>query len=127
MNADVEQQLRSFAIGRIALGAGFLLAPGPSLRTWVGDDGDTPATRLVVRMVGGRDVALGVGTLLAVRHGAPVRGWLEAGALSDASDFVASLLAARHLPKARVLGAGLSALGAVVFARRLIPQVATTP
>ncbi|MFP5320152.1 MAG: hypothetical protein ACLGI2_17890 [Acidimicrobiia bacterium] len=127
MNADVQQQVRALAIGRIVLGAGFLVAPGPSLQTWVGKKGDTPASRLLVRMVGGRDVALGVGTLLAVRHGAPVRGWLEAGALSDGTDFVASLLASRHLPKGRVLGAGLSAVGAVVLARRLIPKVAPTP
>lgn len=127
MNPDVEQQVRALAIGRIVLGAGFLVAPGLSLQTWVGRQGDTPASRLVVRMVGGRDVAMGVGTLLAVRHGAPVRGWLEAGALSDTTDFVASLFAARHLPKGRVLGAGLSAVAAVVMARRLIPKVAATP
>ena len=127
MNADVEQQVRALAIGRLVLGVSFLLAPGPSLRSWVGREGDTPASRLAIRMVGGRDVALGMGTLFALRHGTPVRGWLEAGALSDTSDFVASLIAARHLPKFRVLAAGASAVGAVVFARRLIPQVSTTP
>lgn len=127
MNADVEQQVRFFAMTRIGLGAGFLVAPGLSLRSWLGRGVDTPTARVAIRMVGGRDVALGVGTLLALRHGAPVRGWLEAGALSDSTDFVASLLGARHLPKVRVLGAGLSAVGAVVFARRLIPEVAPTP
>ena len=127
MNADVEQQVRALAMSRIGLGAGFLLAPGLSLRSWLGQEADTPAARVAIRMVGGRDVALGVGTIFALRHGAPVRGWLEAGALSDSADVVASLIAARHLPKLRVLGAGLSAVGAVVFARRLIPQVATTP
>ncbi len=127
MNADVDQQVRALAMSRIGLGAGFIVAPGLSLRSWLGRDVDTPAARVAMRMVGGRDIALGVGTLLALRHGAPVRGWLEAGALSDGTDFVASLFAARHLPKVRVLGAGLSAVGAVVMARRLIPQVATTP
>jgi hypothetical protein len=126
MNADVHQQIRALAIGRIALGVGFILAPGMSVRSWLGREGDTPAARLAVRMVGGRDIALGVGTVLALNHGAPVRGWLEAGALSDATDFAASLAAARHLPKLRVIGAGMSAVGAVVFARRLISQVATT-
>lgn len=128
MKADIEQQVRFFAMTRIGVGASFVLAPGLSLRSWVGREGDTPAGRMAARMVGGRDIALGVGLLMAARHGAPVRGWLEAGAVCDATDFVANMLGVRHVPnKARVVGAGLSAVGAVVFARRLIPEVATTP
>jgi len=127
MNVDTEQQVRALAIGRVVLGASFLAAPGLSLRNWLGREHDTPVARVAMRMVGGRDIALGVGTIFALRHGAPVRGWLEAAALSDSTDVVASLFAARHLPKVRVLGAGLSAAGAVVMARRLIPKVAATP
>jgi hypothetical protein len=88
------------ARGRMAFGAAFLAAPGLAARGWVGDDATRPGTRVISRAMGARDLALGLGTVIAIDRGAPVRGWLEASALSDAADFLATLAGGRALPPA---------------------------
>jgi hypothetical protein len=50
-----------------------------------------------------RDVAIGLGLVKAVELGGPTRGWLEAAALSDAGDAVATLFAWRELGGVRRL------------------------
>ena len=72
--------------GRVAIGVASLLAPGLVARTLTRGDGD--GTRLFARMVGARDLGLGLGVLIALDRGAPVRGWLEASALVDGVDAV---------------------------------------
>lgn len=123
MDAELEQQIRAFAIGRIGLGAAALVAPGPVLKRWLGKGHNTPATRALARFVGGRDVALGLGTLFALSHGAPVRGWLEAGMVADAGDLFGTLLASKHLPKVATVGTSFAAAGGVAYARRLVAQL----
>jgi hypothetical protein len=94
-------ETRELAVGlggaRIGIGMMSLVAPGLVGRAMTGPDGSTGATRLFARMVGVRDVGLGLGVLLALERGAPVRGWLEASALVDGIDAGACLLARRHL------------------------------
>jgi len=53
----------------------------------------------IFEIPGARDVALGAGALLALRHDAPVRGWVEAGGLADATDVVSVVLAFPRLPR----------------------------
>jgi hypothetical protein len=103
----------SLAGGRIAIGVMSLLAPGLVGRTMTGPDGATGATRLFARVAGARDLGLGLGVLLAMDRGAPVRGWLEASAVVDGIDAGAFLLARRHI-RTNVLPAavGLAAAGA---------------
>ena len=127
MDADLEQQVRAFAAVRIAIGAAALVAPGLGVRKWLGPDSDGPGARLLMRMAGGRDVALGIGTLFAVRHGSPVRGWLEAGMLADTTDLVGSLFAVRHLRRVPVTAGALSSLGAAAYGRRLISRLPAAP
>ena len=107
----------SLAGGRIAIGAVSLLAPRFVGRTMTGRDGSEGGTHLFARMVGARDVALGLGVLVALDRGAPVRGWLEASALVDGIDAAACLLARDHL-RASVFPAavGLAATGALLSA-----------
>src|ERR1700759_44133 len=65
---------------------------------------------LFVRMLGGRDIALGLGTVIALDRGKPVRGWLEGAALADAVDFVACALAREDMaPGGFAASAGLGA------------------
>jgi hypothetical protein len=85
------------ASGRVAIGLASLLAPGPVARTMTGDEGPGGGTILFARMVGARDLGLGLGTLIALHRGAPVRGWLEASALVDGVDVAACLLARDQL------------------------------
>lgn len=123
MDDQLEQQIKAQAILRCVIGGAAMLAPGLSLRGWLGPDSNRPGARVLAMMLGGRDIALGVGTILALKHDAPVRGWLEAGAMADTVDFVANLIGSRHLPRARVLGAAASAIGSAAFGRRLVSQL----
>jgi hypothetical protein len=105
------------ARGRIAVGLAFLAAPSLVGRLWVGGDARRPGARVLGRAFGARDLALGLGVVIALDRGAPVRGWLEASALADASDFAAGLLGADALPPplrpgVLALGAGSAALAA---------------
>jgi hypothetical protein len=74
-------------------------APALPGRPWVGEAAETPAGHVLARALGARDLALGLGTLIALRRGAPVRGWIEGGGLSDVGDVVATVLAFRSLPR----------------------------
>jgi hypothetical protein len=108
----------SLAGGRIAIGAVSLLAPGLVGRTMTGPEGSDGGTRLFARMVGARDLGLGLGLLAALDRGAPVRGWLEASAVVDGIDAAACLLARHPIRPTVFPGAvGLAATGALLSAR----------
>jgi hypothetical protein len=49
--------------------------------------------KVLARAFGARDLAIGLGVVIALDRGAPVRGWIEAGALSDGVDTLATLFA----------------------------------
>ena len=114
---------RLFAAGRTVLGVAALLAPALPARPWVGDDADRPTAKVLARALGARDVALGVGPLLALRHGAPVRGWIEAGGLADSGDVLATLVAFRSLPRLGRWGVLAAAAGGAVTSRVLAPNL----
>lgn len=81
------------ARARIALGAAFVLFPAIAGRMWIGSDAARRPVKVLARAFGARDLAVGLGVVIALDRGAPVRGWIEAGALSDGIDTAASLLA----------------------------------
>jgi hypothetical protein len=83
--------------GRIAIGVVSLLAPGLVGRAMMGAEADSGGTRLFLRVVGARDVALGIGVLAALDRDAPVHGWLRASAVVDGLDAAGSLLARHRL------------------------------
>jgi hypothetical protein len=87
----------SQARGRIAVGAALVLVPGLG-RLWIGPEARRPAVKLLARALGVRDLALGLGVVIALDRGAPVRGWLEAGALADVVDLGATLIAGDAIP-----------------------------
>jgi len=111
------------ARGRIAFGVVSLLAPGLVARTMSG--GGEGATRLFVRMVGARDLGVGLGLHVALDRDAPTRGWLEASAVVDGIDAAACLLARNHLrPGVFPCTFSLAATGALLsasLARQLDP------
>jgi hypothetical protein len=116
---QARQAARWFSYARIGLGVAAIVAPTLPARPWIGDDADRPSVKLLARALGARDVALGIGAVLAMNHDAPVRGWIEGGGFADAGDLAATLLHFRSLP--RVTRWGLIALtsGAAVTARYL--------
>ena len=113
----VERDLAvNLARGRVAFGVASLLAPGFLARTMTGrSDG---GTRLFVRMVGARDLGVGLGLHVALDRDAPTRGWLEASALVDGIDAAAFLLARPHLRPGVLPGTvGMAAAGALLSAQ----------
>jgi hypothetical protein len=115
----------SLARGRVAIGVVAVLAPAFVGRMMTGRDGSGGGTSLFARMVGARDLGPGLGLLIALDRGAPVRGWLEAAALVDGIDAAACLLARDHIRTNMFPGAvGLAATGALLsgwLARQLDP------
>jgi hypothetical protein len=87
----------ALAGARITIGAVSLLMPGVAGRAMIGVDAEPRGARVVLRVLGARDLALGVGVLAALERHAPVRGWLRASAVADGLDAVGSLLARNHL------------------------------
>lgn len=114
----------SLAWGRVGLGVVAILVPSVPLRPWVGREvAWRPRAKLLARSLGARDVALGLGVVVALRHDSPVRGWVEGGGLADAGDVLGTLLAFGTLPRFgrwAVLGA---AGGGVALARLVAPAV----
>jgi hypothetical protein len=114
------------AVGRLALGVTAIALPQVPLRPWVGDRRTDQPALVLARALGGRDVALGLGAVLAMRHDAPLRGWVEAGGLADTGDAVFTLLAFRHLPAAG-RWAVLAAAGGGALAARLAARGVDLP
>ena len=120
----------TLARGRIAFGVVSLLAPGLVARTMTGGDSSEGGTRLFVRMVGARDLGVGLGLQVALDRDAPTRGWLEASAVIDGIDAAACLLASHHLRSGVFPGTfGLAGSGALLsawLARQLDPAPPAT-
>jgi hypothetical protein len=115
------------ARARIAVGAAFVLFPGLAGRMWIGSDAARRPVKVLARAFGARDLAIGLGIVIALDRGAPVRGWIEAGVLSDGIDTAASLLAGGSIPAAIrwpaiAVGASSTAIGA-----SLAPQFQHAP
>jgi len=115
----------ALARGRIAFGVVSLLAPGLLARAMTGADESEGGTRLFVRMIGARDLGVGLGLQVALDRDAPTRGWLEASAVIDGIDAGASVLARDHLRPGVFPGIlGLAATGTLLsawLARQLDP------
>lgn len=105
---------------RLVLGVVLVCAPRWSWRQLTrprqpGDD-----TALAARMLGGREIALGLGGLLAARHDGAVRGWAEAGVLADIADAAAVAISptvSGWRRPATMLAAGGAAAAGLVAAR----------
>jgi hypothetical protein len=101
--------------GRIAIGVVSLLAPGLVGRAMMGADGDSGGTRVLLRLAGARDLALGAGVLAALNRNAAVHGWLRASAVADALDAAVALLARHNLrPIVFPAAAGAATAGALL-------------
>jgi len=121
----------SVARFRIALGVAAVISPSVAAGVMGAARGSDGIAPLLARMLGGRDVALGLGTVIALDRGKPVRGWLEGSALADAVDCVACVLARENMPPAAFAAAaglaGVSAVLGVVLSRRLDPPPPPQP
>ncbi|MGH9155713.1 MAG: hypothetical protein ACRD1K_07780 [Acidimicrobiales bacterium] len=121
---------RLLAGSRVALGVTAIVVPTWPSRPWVGPEAHRPAVKLFARSLGARDLAVGLGGVLALRHAGPVRGWVEAGGLCDAGDVAGTLVHFKDLPRVGRLVILAVAGGSLALSRWLAPRVdavATTP
>jgi hypothetical protein len=121
-----EELVRLVGLVRVAAGAGFFLFPGRVMRLWTGRNETSSSLRLAARSLGIRDLAIGLGTLIALENhgrGPHLRGWLEAGALSDSGDLVAMLGAWGHISKPRAVFFGVVTAASVVVGLQLAAAV----
>jgi hypothetical protein len=92
------------AAGRVGLGVVALTRPAVVARPWVGPTGDSQAGRVLGRALGGRDLALGLGTLAALQSSAgpgidqPVMSWVGLSGLADGFDLLITVGSWRALP-----------------------------
>jgi hypothetical protein len=109
-----------YARGRALVGVGLTVLPGVGGAVALGSRG--PGARAAVRMLGVRDLALGLGAVAGVREGRQAPEWLGWGAAADAVDACA-LLVTPGLPKRSRLF-GLVAVAAAVVGLRLAWELA---
>jgi hypothetical protein len=114
------------ARSRSAIGLALMAAPGPAARVVLGRS--DPSTRVLMRMIGVRDLALGLGAVAGLRQHTQGPEWLGWGAVADAVDALAFLFTRRLPARSRVLGtaAAGAAVAALVLARALADDE-TTP
>ena len=117
---DSRSVARIQALGRVAIGGALIAAPAAVGAAWMGAPSRSPATRVALTAVGARDLAIGLGTALALGGGESARGWLIAGTLADAIDLAATLKFREDLPRGGAVGVGLLAGGSAALGVRLI-------
>lgn len=106
--------------GRVALGVTALAAPGLASRLLVRPEDRRPVLRMFTRLVGVRDLALGVATVEAVRDPARARRLLWLGVLCDLSD-AAATIRQRDVPRtARYLTTAVALAGVAAGAHAAV-------
>jgi hypothetical protein len=117
---DEKEMARLIAMGRMAFGGATFFAPRLMSKLWVGQEVQGTVAPMAARGLGGRDLVLGLGLMLALeRDDASARGWLEAGAMADAVDAVGTLAAWRELPGFRRFALLAMEVGVALFAMSL--------
>ena len=123
MEHRLELAAKALAIERVATGSLAVIAPGRAIGAITRPKSDTETARYVARLLGIRQVVLGVMLWQARDDRAWLRRMATLNALMEALDAVATLLAlvqrrgGEGRPSAAVVGAALSASAAFVALR----------
>jgi hypothetical protein len=121
--AWVRRGATALAAARTAIGVVALASPALVGRPWVGAAANGTPGRVLARALGGRDLALGLGTLAALQqiplagpdHSDSVAGlWVGLGAMADSLDVLATAIAWDELPSIGRWLVAASAGGAAV-------------
>ena len=94
---DPRSLARAMAIGRVAFGVAFIVAPRLAAAGWIGRDARRAGTKVFITGLGGRDLALGAGILSALDKGG-AKPWLVAAMASDAGDLLGTLRSRDGIP-----------------------------
>jgi len=103
---------RGLALGRVAIGAAFLVAPKLAVG-WIGPDGERDSATVLARALGVRDLAMGLIALHTAAHPQVGPRWQRTLAGCDAVDLAGTLLARRSLP-AQGVGAVAAIAGTAI-------------
>jgi hypothetical protein len=114
MDFDHRQVALAIARGRAVNGLVMLALPGVVGWVLFGRAGREPATRALLRLVGIRDLVLGVGAITTIKERTMDAEWVGMGAVADAVDGIVSLTTPGLTRRARVvslIGGGAAAVG----------------
>jgi hypothetical protein len=100
---------RKVAWSRVAVGVTMFALPKLVAKFQPADDAEPPSLEVMTRTVGVRDIALGLGAVLAARSSddRDLRRWVLMGLTSDALDTVTGLLGFDLLGRSRATAAAL--------------------
>ena len=114
---DARALARNQALGRLALGAGVMLAPGLFAGGWVGGVADRREGQALAIGLGARDVSIALGTLagLRSRRRGGAAAWIRAGVVADAADLAGTLRARDALPPLAAPAVGALAGGSALL------------
>jgi hypothetical protein len=113
VDVSAARAARWIAAARTAIGIGVLFAPGPLLRSWgfPVQEHSSGWVKVLLRVLGGRDVVLGLATLAARDNQAALRTMVAASAAIDTGDTALSLALAAASPSARRPAVGWTLVG----------------
>src|SRR5262245_13932575 len=112
---DARSLARNQALGRLALGAGLMLAPGVLAGGWVGGVADRREGQVLAIGLGARDVAIALGIRAGPRSRAGPAAWIRAGVFAATADLVGTLRARDALPPLAAPAVGALAAGSALL------------
>jgi hypothetical protein len=114
MDLDTQKIALVIARTRAINGLVMLLLPGVVGRALFGPGGTSPVAKALLRLVGVRDLVLGVGAITTVKEDTMSAEWVGMGAVADAVDGVVALITP-GLPKrtrlVSMVGGGAATVG----------------
>lgn len=124
MKVDHRQNALLLARGRAVNGLVMLAVPGLVGSLLFGKEGRQPVTKALVRLVGIRDVILGVGAITTVKEHTMDAEWVGMGAVADAVDGVVALAATGLPARSRLIAVvgGAAAVVGMLAARGLADE-----
>jgi hypothetical protein len=120
MDLDTRTTALVLARGRAVVGLVLLIFPGLAAWLWFGES--SGRTRALLRMLGVRDLILGVGALTTVKERTQDAEWIGMGAVADAVDGLVTITMPGIPLRGRVVGP--AALGSALLGLKLSRELA---
>jgi hypothetical protein len=120
MDLDSRSTALVLARSRAVIGLVLLFVPGLPARVWFGES--SPRVRALLRMVGVRDLILGVGALTTVKERTQDAEWVGMGAIADAVDGFVTVTTPGLPIRSRLVGP--TALASAVLGLKLARDLA---
>jgi len=120
---DLDHRQVALVIARARAVNGLVLLALPGVAGWAlfGQAGRSPVTRALLRLVGVRDLVLGIGAITTLKEHTMDAEWVGMGAVADAVDGVVSLVTPGLLSRSRLVSlVGGGAAGAGLLASRAL-------